>query len=67
MAKQNYTLKFTNATIDLENNLIIEVTKDAEFAHPLMETLKGLEDKNLDITFSEKNDIFPDDPSDGAE
>lgn len=67
MAKQNNTLKFTNATIDLESNLIIEVTKDAEYAHSLMDTLRGLEGKSLDITFAEKNDVLPDDSFHGDE
>ena len=59
MAKTNYTLKFTNAYVDVSNNTITEVTKDATFTHDLKEVLGGLEGKQLDITFSEKNDVFP--------
>lgn len=59
MAKTNYTLKFTNAYVDVSNNTITEVTKDATFTHDLKEVLEGLEGKQLDITFSEKNDVFP--------
>lgn len=59
MAKSNYTLKFTSAYVDVPNNTITEITKDASFTHDLTEVLKQLEDKQLDITFSEKNDVFP--------
>lgn len=59
MAKTNYTLKFTNAYVDVPNNTITEVTKDATFTHDLTEILERLEGKQLDITFSEKNDVFP--------
>lgn len=59
MAKTNYTLKFTNAYVDVQENTITEVTKDATFTHDLKEVLEGLEGKQLDITFSEKNDVFP--------
>lgn len=59
MAKTNYTLKFTNAYVDVSNNTITEVTKDATFTHDLKEVLEQLEGKQLDITFSEKNDVFP--------
>lgn len=59
MAKSNYTLKFTNAYVDVQENTITEVTKDATFTHDLKEVLEGLEGKQLDITFSAKNDVFP--------
>lgn len=59
MAKSNHTLKFTNAYVDVQENTITEVTKDATFTHTLTEVLEGLEGKQLDITFSEKNDVFP--------
>lgn len=59
MAKSNHTLKFTNAYIDVQENTITEVTKDATFTHDLKEVLEGLEGKQLDITFSAKNDVFP--------
>lgn len=59
MAKTNYTLKFTSAYVDVSNNTITEVTKDATFTHDLTEVLEQLEGKQLDITFSEKNDVFP--------
>ena len=39
MAKTNYTLKFTNAYVDVSNNTITEVTKDATFTHDLTEVL----------------------------
>lgn len=59
MAKSNYTLKFTSAYVDVQENTITEVTKDATFTHDLKEVLEQLEGKQLDITFSEKNDVFP--------
>lgn len=59
MAKQDYTYSFKNAYIDIENNTITEVTKDASYTHNLEGVLKELEGKQLSITFKETNEIFP--------
>lgn len=59
MAKQDYTYSFKNAYIDIENNTITEVTKDASYTHNLESVLKELEGKQLSITFKETNEIFP--------
>lgn len=59
MAKQDFTYSFKNAYIDIENNTITEVTKDASYTHNLESVLEELEGKQLSITFKETNEIFP--------
>lgn len=59
MAKSNYTLKFASTFINVAENTLTEITKDGENTYVLTEVLEKLEDKALDITFSEKQDIYP--------
>ena len=57
MAKQNFSITFRNATVSLEDNEIIEHTKEEEIVHVLSDVIKLLEDKTVDITFKEIKDI----------
>ena len=57
MAKQNFSITFRNSTVSLEDNEIIEHTKEAEIVHVLSDVIKLLEDKTVDITFKEIKDI----------
>lgn len=59
MAKKNFTLKFTNAFISLEDDTITEITRDSNYVHSLSDIIEQLEGKQLDITFSEKTDVIP--------
>ena len=57
MAKQNFSITFRNSTVSLEDNEIIEHTKEEEIVHVLSDVIKLLEDKTVDITFKEIKDI----------
>lgn len=60
MAKQNSTLSFKDAYIDVENDIITEVSKDDTFTHKLSDVLSSLEGKCLNISFKENQDVlFP--------
>lgn len=59
MAKSNYTLKFTNAYVDVSANTITEMGKETTNEYVLTDILESLQNKELDITFAEKNEILP--------
>lgn len=59
MAKKNYSLSFRNAHIDVDNDIITEVTKDNALEYKLSDILKSLEGKELNITFKEVRDLLP--------
>lgn len=57
MAKQDYSISFKNAYISLEDNSIIEHTKEEEIIHVLSDVIKSLEGKQLNISFKESKDV----------
>lgn len=57
MAKQTFNLNFQNAYISLEDNSIIEHSKEEEIVHVLSEVIDSLEGKQLNISFKETKDI----------
>lgn len=59
MAKQDYTLSFKGAYIDVGEGTITEVTKDDSYVHDLEAVLSELEGKQLAITFKETNEVIP--------
>lgn len=58
MAKQTTSIKFNNAYVDRDTDTITEVTKDGNIEHSLSETLELLEGKEVNISFTSKNDFF---------
>ena len=57
MAKQDYSISFKNCYISLEDNEIIEQTKEEEITHVLSDVIKSLEGKQLNISFKESKDV----------
>lgn len=59
MAKQDYTLKFTKAYVDVESDTITEIGKETNTEYSLSETLQAFEGRQFDITFKETNELVP--------
>lgn len=57
MAKQSFNINFQNAYISLEDNSIIEHTKEEEIVHVLSDVIAELEGKQLNIMFKETKEV----------
>jgi len=56
MAKMDNSLTFKNCYISLEENTIVELTKEDEIVHTLSEVLALFKDKQVNISFKESKD-----------
>ncbi len=61
MAQNNHTVNFKKAYLDLEQGLIVEVTKEGEQPYRLLDELRKFEgeDRLIDLTIKEVNELPP--------